>query len=58
MTVFDVLYSLCSHQHVLATTVAIFKVILLIKEYKGTNEVSCVAVTFFVLFVLFYSFIL
>jgi hypothetical protein len=35
-----------SHQHVSAAITVIFKVILLLlQEYKGTNVVSCVAVT-------------
>jgi hypothetical protein len=41
LNVYDVFYSQCSHQCVLATTTAIFRVILL-QEYKGTNVVSCV----------------
>jgi hypothetical protein len=48
--VYDIFYSLCSHQNVLAVNAAIFKVILLIKEYKGKNVVSCVAVTFLLFF--------
>jgi len=40
----DVFYSQFSHQCVWNANVAIFRVILL-KEYKGTNVVSCVAVT-------------
>jgi hypothetical protein len=42
--VYDVFYSQCSHQHVSADIAAIFKVILL-QAYKGTDVVSCVAVT-------------
>jgi hypothetical protein len=42
--VYDVFYSLNSHQHASAAIVVIFMVILL-QEYKGTNVVSCVAVT-------------
>jgi hypothetical protein len=30
-------YSLNSHQHVSATTAAIFRVVILLQEYKGTN---------------------
>jgi len=41
LNVYDVFYSQCSHQCVLAATTAIFRVILL-QEYKGTNMVSCV----------------
>ena len=39
----DLFYSLYSHQHVSATIAAIFRVILLLKLYKGTNVVSCFA---------------
>jgi len=39
--VYDVFYLLYSHQQV----AAIFKVMLLSQQYKGTNVVSCVAVT-------------
>jgi len=45
LNVYDVLYSLNSHHHVSATTAVIFKVMLLLQEYKGTNVVSCVVVT-------------
>jgi len=41
----DVFYSLTSHQYVSAAIVAIFTVMLLLQEYKGTNVISCVAVT-------------
>jgi len=37
-------YSQCSHQYVLAATMAIFKV-MLSQEHKDTNVVSCVTVT-------------
>jgi len=40
--VYDVFYSLTSHQHVLAATEAIFNMMLLLQEYKGTNVLSCV----------------
>jgi hypothetical protein len=42
--VYDVFYSLHSHQQVLSGIAAIFLVILL-KGNKDTNVVSCVAVT-------------
>jgi hypothetical protein len=42
--VYDVFYSPNSHQHVSAAFAAIFRVMLL-QEYKGTNMISCVAVT-------------
>jgi len=35
--VYDVFYSQCSHQHVSASIVAIFKAILL-QEYKGVSS--------------------
>jgi hypothetical protein len=41
--VYDVFYSQFSHKHVSAAIVAIFRVIL--KGYKDTNVVSCVAVS-------------
>ena len=34
-----------SRQHVSAVIAAIFRVMLLLQEQKGTNVVSCVAVT-------------
>ena len=42
--IYDVFYSLCSHQHVSAAIVAVFRVMFLLQEYKCTNVVSCVAV--------------
>jgi len=39
----DIFYSQLSHQHISAAITAIFRVILL-KEYNGTNVVSCVAI--------------
>ena len=39
LNVYDVFYSQCSHQCVLAATTAIIRVILL-QEYIGTNVVS------------------
>ena len=41
----DVFYSLNSPQHVSAAIVAIFRVMLLLQVYKGTNVVRCVAFT-------------
>jgi hypothetical protein len=38
LIVYDVLYSLNSHQHVLATIAAIFRVMLLSQEYKSFNQ--------------------
>jgi len=34
--VYDVLYPPCSHQHVSTASKAIFRVMLLLQEYKGT----------------------
>ena len=42
--VYDVFYSQYSHQHVSAAIAAIFRLMLLLQEYKGTDVVSCVAV--------------
>ena len=42
---YDVFYSVNSHQHVSAATAVIFRVMLLLQEYKCTNVVSCVDVT-------------
>jgi len=43
--IYDVFYSLYYLQHVSAAIAAIFRVMLLLQEYKVTNVVSCVAVT-------------
>jgi len=43
--IYYVFYSPYSHQHVSATIAAIFKVNLLLKAYKNTSVVRCVAVT-------------
>ena len=43
--VYDVFYSLNPHRHVSAAMAAIFRLMLLLQKYKGTNVVSCVAVT-------------
>jgi hypothetical protein len=43
--VYDVFYSITSHQHVLAATEAIFCIMLILREYKGTNVISYVSVT-------------
>jgi len=40
--IYYVFYSQCSHQHVSPGFLAIFRVILLLREYKHTNVVSCV----------------
>jgi len=39
---YDVFYSLNSHQHVSTVVAAIFRVTLLLKEYKVTNMTGCV----------------
>jgi hypothetical protein len=41
----NVFYSQYSHQHVSAAIAAIFSVMLLLQEYKGTHLVVHVAVT-------------
>jgi hypothetical protein len=38
LKVYDVLYSLNSHQHVSAAIAAIFSVMLLSQEYKSSNQ--------------------
>ena len=43
--VYDVFNSLYSHQHVSAALAAVFRLMFLLKEYKGTDAVSCVAVS-------------
>ena len=43
--VYDVFYSLYSPKCFAAAVAAIFRVVLLLQEYKGTNLVSCVVVT-------------
>jgi len=40
----DIFYSQFSHQHVSATTAVIFRVMLLLHEYKGTNACLCIPV--------------
>ena len=49
VNVYDIFYSLHSHQHVSPVIAAIFRVMLLVQEYKVTNVVSRVAVTPFFL---------
>jgi len=43
--VYDVFHSQCFHQHVSSAIAAIFRVMLLLRVYKRTNVVSCVAIT-------------
>ena len=43
--IYGVFYSKCSHQHVSAGILAIFSVMLLLQEYKGTDVVNCVTIT-------------
>jgi len=45
INIYDVFYSQCCHQHVLAAIVVLFRVVVLLQEYKGKNVVSCVAIT-------------
>jgi hypothetical protein len=42
--VYDVFHSLYSHQHISAASVAIFRVMLLLEEYKGTSVAGCVTI--------------
>jgi len=42
--VYNVFYSLYSHQTTSAAIAAIFRVVLLLQGYKSTNVISCVAV--------------
>ena len=42
--VYDIFYSLNSHHHVSAAIAAMFKVMILLEEYKGAKVVSCVSV--------------
>jgi len=44
-SVYDVLYSHCSHQRVSAAITAIFRAMLLLQEYKDRNVVRCVTIT-------------
>ena len=41
LNIIDIFYSQCSHQHVSARILAIFRVTLLFQEYKFTNLVNC-----------------
>jgi len=43
--VYGVFYSQYPHQHVSAAIAAILNVMWLLQQHKGTNMVSCVAVT-------------
>jgi len=43
--VYDVFYLQFSHHHVSTTIAAIFRVMLLLQEYKSTNVIRCVGVT-------------
>ena len=45
LLVYDVFYSLDTHQHVSPATAAIFKVMLQLQEHKGKNVASYVEVT-------------
>jgi len=41
---YDVFYSKHSHQHISAAIAAIFRMIILLQEYKNTNLVKCLTV--------------
>jgi hypothetical protein len=41
---YNVFYLLNSHQHVSVAILAIFRLMMLLEEYKSTNVVSCVSV--------------
>ena len=43
--IYEVFYLPYSHQHVSAAIEAIFRVMILLQKYVGTNVVSCVTVT-------------
>jgi len=43
--IYDVCYSKCSHQRVLTGIPVIFKVMLLLQEYKHTNLAKSVTIT-------------
>jgi len=43
--IYEAFYSQCSQQHVSAGILAIFRVMLLLQEYKHTNVVNCVTIT-------------
>jgi len=43
--IYDVFYSKCYHQHVSAGIQAIFRVMLILQEYKNRNVVNCVTIT-------------
>jgi len=53
--IYDVFYSLYSHQHVSAVTAAIFRVMLLLQEYKCAHVISYVAVQFQPVYLTFYT---
>ena len=42
--VYDVFYSLYSHQLIWAASLAILRVILLLYEHNSTNVISCVVI--------------
>jgi len=43
--IYDLFYSQFSHQHVSAGIRSIFRVMLLLQEYKRTNLINCVTIT-------------
>ena len=44
LNVYDVFYSINSHQNVSAAFAAIFTVTLLLQKCKGTDVIACIAV--------------
>jgi len=44
-SIYYVFYSPCSDQNVLADITTIFRLMLLVQEYKRTSVVSCVTIT-------------
>ena len=44
-SVYNVFYSINCHQHVSAAIAAVFRVMLLLQEYEGTNAVRCNSIT-------------
>ena len=43
--IYGVFYSQCSHQHVSAGIQAVFRVMLLLQEYKLANLGNCVSIS-------------
>jgi len=45
--IYDAFYSQCFHQQVSAGILAIFRVMMLLQEYKRINVLRCVTVTLY-----------